>query len=132
MKPLDKSTWGKLFSSGEIRPQPWIHIKFSTILDEIMSWAALYLLRRIILTESMTVEFIKPVIIGETMEAGGGVLELKGRRDAIIEGVITNSAEQVCARSTGIFKTFSPAVAQRLKIADDAMLKWFESLFGSR
>jgi hypothetical protein len=93
MKPLDKSTWGKLFSSGEIRPQPWIHIKFSTILDEIMSWAALYLLRRIILTESMTVEFIKPVIIGETMEAGGGVLELKGRRDAIIEGVITNSAE---------------------------------------
>jgi hypothetical protein len=65
----------------------------STILDEIMSWAALYLLRRIILTESMTVEFIKPVIIGETMEAGGGVLELKGRRDAIIEGVITNSAE---------------------------------------
>jgi hypothetical protein len=97
-----------------------------------MSWAALYLLRRIILTESMTVEFIKPVIIGETMEAEGRVLELKGRRDAIIEGVITNSAEQVCARSTGIFKTFSPAVAQRLKIADDAMLKWFESLFGSR
>ena len=34
----------------------------STILDEIMSWAAMYLLKRIVLTESMTVEFIKPVI----------------------------------------------------------------------
>jgi hypothetical protein len=57
------------------------------------------------------------------------VLELKGKRDAIIEGVITNSAEKVCARSTATFKTFSPAVAKRLKIADDAMLNWFESLF---
>jgi uncharacterized protein (TIGR00369 family) len=101
----------------------------STILDEIMSWAAMYLLKRIVLTESMTVEFVKPVIISEIMEAEGKVLELKGKRDAIIEGVITNSAEKVCARSTGTFKTFSPAVAKRLKIADDAMLNWFESLF---
>jgi uncharacterized protein (TIGR00369 family) len=69
----------------------------STILDEIMSWAAMYLLKRIVLTESMTVEFMKPVIISETMETEGRVLELKGKRDAIIEGVITNSAEKVCA-----------------------------------
>ena len=101
----------------------------STILDEIMSWAALYLLKQITLTQSMTVEFIKPVPISEIMEAEGSVLELKGRRDAVIEGVIYNSDGKVCARSTGMFKVFSPAVAKRLRIADDPMLQWFESLF---
>lgn len=101
----------------------------STILDEIMSWAALYLLKQITLTQSMTVEFIKPVPISEIMEAEGSVLELKGKRDAVIEGVIYNSDGKVCARSTGMFKVFSPAVAKRLRIADDPMLQWFESLF---
>ena len=101
----------------------------STILDEIMSWAALYLLKRITLTQSMTVEFIKPVTISETMEAEGKVLEVKGKRDAVVEGVIYNADGKVCARSTGTFKVFSPAVAKRLKIADDEMLQWFESLF---
>ena len=104
----------------------------STILDEIMSWSAMYLLKRITLPQSMTVEFIKSVIISEILEAEGSVLEMRGRRDAIIEGVITNSAEKVCARSTATFKTFSPAVAKRLKIADDKMLQWFESLFELR
>lgn len=101
----------------------------STILDEIMSWAALYLLKRITLTQAMTVEFIKPVPISEIMEAEGRVLELKGKRDAVLEGVIYSSGGKVCARSTGTFKVFSPAVAKRLRIADDAMLQWFESLF---
>ena len=101
----------------------------SAILDETMSWAAIYLLKNITLTQSMTFEFIKPVSISETMEAKGRVLELKGKRDAIIEGIVYNSDEKVCARSTGVFKVFSPAVAKRLRIANEEMLSWFENLF---
>ncbi len=104
----------------------------STILDETMSWAAMYLLKRVSLTQTMSVEFIKPVIIGTLMEAESSVVELQGRRDAIIEGVLTNAEGQVCATSRGTFKTFSPAVAKRLKIADDNLLDWFHSLFDKK
>jgi uncharacterized protein (TIGR00369 family) len=100
----------------------------STILDEVMSWAALYLLKRITLTQSMAVEFIKPVHIRTELEAEGNVLELKGKRDAVLEGLIYNSDGNVCARSTGKFKVFSPAVAKRLGIADEGSLEWFESI----
>ncbi len=104
----------------------------STILDETMSWAAMYLLKRVSLTQSMSVEFIKPVIMGTLMEAQSSVVELRGRRDAIIKGVLTDAEENVCARSTGTFKTFSPAIAKRLKIADDNLLEWFHSLFETK
>lgn len=100
----------------------------STILDEVMSWAALYLLKRITLTQSMIVEFIKPVHIHTELEAEGKVIELRGKRDAMLEGLIYNSDGNVCARSTGNFKVFSPAVAKRLKIADEQSLEWFESI----
>ena len=101
----------------------------STILDEVMSWTAMYLLKRVSLTQTMTVEFIKPVLISTVMEAEGRVVQLKGRRDALMKGVLTDADGKVCATSTGTFKTFSPAVAQRLKIADEGLLTWFESLF---
>ena len=101
----------------------------STILDETMSWAAMYLLKRVSLTQTMAVEFIKPVAIDTLMEAESSVVELQGRRDAIIKGVLTNADGKVCATSRGTFKTFSPAVAKRLKIADDNLLEWFHSLF---
>lgn len=104
----------------------------STILDETMSWAAMYLLKRVSLTQSMTVEYIKPVTISTLMEAESSVVELRGRRDAIIKGVLTDAEEKVCATSTGTFKTFSPAVAKRLKIADDNLLEWFDSLFETK
>ena len=104
----------------------------STILDEAMSWAAMYLLKRVSLTQTMSVEFIKPVIMGTVMEAESNVVELRGRRDAIIKGVLTNTEGKVCATSTGTFKTFSPAVAKRLRIADDNLLEWFQSLFEKR
>ena len=42
----------------------------STILDETMSWAAMVLLKRLSFTRKMTVEFLKTVAVGATMEAG--------------------------------------------------------------
>ena len=104
----------------------------STILDEIMSWTAMYLLKRVSLTQTMTVEFMKPVNISTLMEAEGRFVELEGRRDAVMKGFLYNSDGNVCAQSTGIFKTFSPAVAKRLKIADKNLLDWFDSLFESK
>ena len=101
----------------------------STILDETMGWATMYLLKCISLTQTLSVEFKKPVRTGGLMEVESRILELKGKREAIAEGVLTDADGEVCATSIGTFTTFSPAVAKRLKIADEPMLNWHYRLF---
>lgn len=46
-----------------------------------------------------------------------------------MEGRIYNKDEVCCARATGTFAVFSPAVAKRLSITDSESLKWFEEIF---
>ena len=53
----------------------------TTILDEIMSWSALHFLKRITMTKSMNIEFIKPVYIQQSLKAEGRVLEKTGKHD---------------------------------------------------
>lgn len=100
----------------------------STILDETMGWASMYLLECISLTQTLTVDFKKPIRACTLMEVESKVLELRGRREAILEGVLTDADGKVCATSMGTFTTFSPAVAKRLRIADDNMLEWYHRL----
>lgn len=103
----------------------------STILDEIMSWAAIHLLKRIALTQSISVEFIKPVLVGGELRAEGRVREAARPNDALTEGVIYDDRGDACTRATATFKVFSPAVARRLRIADEASIQWFERMFAS-
>jgi uncharacterized protein (TIGR00369 family) len=100
----------------------------STILDEIMGWAAIYLLKRFILTKSITVEFLKPVYMGGVLEAESKLLEVEGKHQATMEGVIFDAEGDVCARATADFAVFKPAVAKRLGIADERQLEWFSSI----
>jgi uncharacterized protein (TIGR00369 family) len=101
----------------------------STILDEIMSWAALYLLKRVPMTKSMTIDFIKPVYIASALNVQGTVANKISRHEVLMEGRIFNEADVCCAKATGKFAIFSPAVAKRLRITDDESLKWFEHIF---
>ena len=101
----------------------------STILDEIMSWATIHLLKQIPMTKSMSVDFIKPVYVGNPLTVQGSVLERTGRREALMEGKILNADDVCCARATGTFAVFSPAVARRLNITDEESLRWFEQVF---
>ena len=101
----------------------------STILDEIMSWAAIYLLNRVTLTKSMTIDFLKPMYVGQDLQARATVVEVKGRNEALMEGTLMNGDGIVCARSTGRLAIFSPEVARRLGIANEEHLKWFDEVF---
>ncbi|HEX5666185.1 MAG TPA: PaaI family thioesterase [Hyphomicrobium sp.] len=103
----------------------------STILDETMSWTAIHLLKRIVLTQSMTIEFLKPVRVASALESRGRVRETNGKNDAVLEAAITDAAGEVCARANAHFKVFSPAVARRLKIADEESIRWFEGIFNA-
>ena len=110
--------WDRLVHGGVI----------STILDEIMSWSGIYLLKQITMTKSMTVDFIKPVYINSDLKAEGKVLEKIGRHEALLEGSLYNAEGTLCARSKATFAIFSPAVAKRLGIARDEHLQWFEEI----
>jgi uncharacterized protein (TIGR00369 family) len=101
----------------------------TTILDEIMSWSAIYLLKRVPMTKSMTVDFLKPIYVGDQLRVEGTVSEKKGKHEALMEGRIYNKDDVCCASATGTFAVFSPAVAKRLSITDDESLKWFEQIF---
>jgi uncharacterized protein (TIGR00369 family) len=101
----------------------------STILDEIMSWSAIYLVKQVPMTKSMTVDFFKPTYVGNPLKAEGRVLDKKGKHEALIEGRIYNTDDVCCAGATGTFAVFSPAVAKRLSITDEESLQWFEQIF---
>jgi acyl-coenzyme A thioesterase PaaI-like protein len=87
----------------------------TTLLDEIMSWSAIYLLKRVPMTKSMTVDFLKPIYVGDPLRVEGTV--------------IYNKDDVCCTSAAGTFAVFSPAVAKRLSITDDESLKWFETIF---
>jgi acyl-coenzyme A thioesterase PaaI-like protein len=101
----------------------------SAILDETMSWAAMVLLKRLGFTLNMRVEFRKTVPVGATVEAESRILAVKDDREVVVEGVLSDADDTVCAVSEGTFRVFSPAVAKRLKIVDDRTLAWFHGLF---
>jgi len=102
----------------------------TTILDEIMSWTALHFIKRITMTKSMNIEFIKPVYIHNPLKAEGKVLEITGKHDAVMEGILYNDNGVACAKSTANFAIFSPKVAKRFGIADDNSLNFFANVFG--
>jgi uncharacterized protein (TIGR00369 family) len=101
----------------------------STILDEIMGWAGMYLLKRIALTKSMTVDFIKAVHIEEKLEAEARVIDFNGERNASIEGFLYNEKKELCAKAKGNFTTLSPKLAKRIGVmTDDDIREFFEPL----
>ncbi len=101
----------------------------TTILDEIMSWSAIHLLKRIALTQNIAVEFLKPVHVGGELRAEGRILETSAKNDAFTEGALYDAQGELCVRSKAAFKVFSPAIARRLGIADNETISWFEGIF---
>jgi len=102
----------------------------ATILDEIMGWSGIYLLKQFTVTKNMQIEFIKAAFVGDTLTAVGRVTDSDGKRNAEIDGVITNAAGEICASSKADFTMLSPKLAIRLGLVTaDQMKEFFEPLF---
>lgn len=104
--PEHLSGWNRLIHGGVL----------STVLDEVMSWAAIYTTKQMVMTRNMTIEFIKPIQIGDEITAQGRVCEIKGRHELEVEGTVSDRDQQLCARSIGNFATFTQKVAKRMGI----------------
>jgi len=100
----------------------------TTILDEIMGWTALHLLKRVTLTKALSVEFLKPVHVNRPLHAIGRVRELTGAREARLEAELFNGDGKLCTRAMGTFGLFTMDAVKKLKILDEEVLKTVEHL----
>jgi len=103
----------------------------SAILDEIMGRTAVYILNKLIMTKTMTVDFLKPVLIGKEMKAEGRVFEHKNDREALIEGFIYDDKEKLCAKAMGNFALFTPDVLLEKGIMDRDLINDLKRLFST-
>lgn len=101
----------------------------STICDEIMAWAAIYLTKRFILTRTMTTTFLKPVITGSALETFGYIKERVDERNALLAGEIYNSENELCAVSEGKFALFTPDHFKKLNIIPGRLLDQMSDMF---
>ena len=101
----------------------------STILDEIMSWAAIYLLKKVILTKQMTVSFLRPVTVGTRLRAEGRVKDAAAPREAVMEGLLYDDAETLCARAEGRYALLEPKIAARLNMMGPEALEDIQRIF---
>jgi len=97
----------------------------STMLDEIMGWSAIYQLRRIVMTKTMTVDFFKPVYIDDELRVEGRVIKQTNGREAILEGKIYKEEDILCAQTRGTFAVFTAKALTRLKIMPPEVLQGF-------
>lgn len=118
--PGHLSGWSNLVHGGII----------TTILDEIMGRAALQFVQKITLTKAISVEFLKPLYIGDELKAEGRLREVRSEREAVLKSCLYNSKGQLCAKGTGIFATFTPEALKELRIIDKKTLEGVESLIG--
>ena len=89
----------------------------STILDEVMSWAAIHLIKSIIVTRTMSVDFLKPVFIDQQLRAEARITEIRSRKEALLESQLYNHEKVLCASARGSFALLKPKVAEKLGIA---------------
>lgn len=101
----------------------------ATILDETMSWAAIHFFKKFILTQSMEIEFLKPVYIEEQVSSVASIKEELSSRKALLEAEILNKDNEVCARSKGKFVLFSPEKFKKMNIVPPDLLEEMEGVF---
>lgn len=97
----------------------------STILDEVMSWAAIHLIKSIIVTRVMNVEFLKPVFVDTPLTAEGRITEIRSRKEAMLQGDLYNQDSVLCASARGSFALLKPEVAEKLGIVGAEEIRFF-------
>lgn len=79
----------------------------ATILDETMGWSAIYLMKKVVLTKRLTVDFLKPTLVNQALFVEGRVADRPDDRHVVIQAEILTQDEEISARSEGLFTLFS-------------------------
>lgn len=99
----------------------------STIHDEMMSWTAIQLLRKMILTKSVTIDFLKPLFTGREIEARGRIHTEISAREAIVESSIFDDTGTCCSKGRGTFALITPEFARKQGVISEKAIQSFEA-----
>ncbi|MGW8193115.1 MAG: PaaI family thioesterase [Desulforhopalus sp.] len=116
--PVAMAGWDKTVHGGIL----------STILDEIMGWSVIYLFKKLGLTKSMTVNFIKPVWVNSRITVVGGAAQDPQGRTVAMVGEVYNEEDILCANATSEFAIIEPKLAVRLGVVGSEYMKMFEPI----
>jgi uncharacterized protein (TIGR00369 family) len=97
-----------------------------TILDEAMGWACLALARRLLLSKSIAVDFLRPVRSGQEIRVEGSVREMISDREAVMQGCIYDDRDEICARASSIVSLFTLDAARKTGTIDEELLRSLE------
>jgi acyl-CoA thioesterase FadM len=92
-----------------------------------MGWAAIHLLKLIVLTKTMTIDFIQPVFIDDELKAEARITKFDNDGEVIIDATLHNGHGELCTKSTGVFSCFPPDTIKKMGIMDDECLREFEN-----
>ena len=110
----------------------WAHMVHggivSTILDEAMGWAALAILKKLVLSKSISVDFLKPILTGQEIRVEGSVLELESERKGVMQACIYNDAEEVCAKSSSVVSLFTLEAIKEMGVLDTKIISALEQV----
>ena len=98
----------------------------TTILDEIMSWSAMHFLKKLVMTKSINITFIKSVMVGDSIKAVGRVLRQEHRHEAQMEGILLDKNGKECVKAEAVFAILPPKIANRLGISKEEYPDWFD------
>ncbi len=111
--------WGEVVHGGIV----------STMLDEAMGWACLYILQKLLLSKTLNVEFLKPVLTGKEIRVAGSVKSIDSERKAVMQGVIYDDANDLCARCSSTVSLFTLESIRKMGVLDERMLTHMEQSF---
>jgi acyl-coenzyme A thioesterase PaaI-like protein len=100
----------------------------STMLDEIMSWSAIHILKRFIMTKSIAVNFYIPIRLGDELIIEGEVGERISEREAVMKGRVLNREGIVCADSSGVFSLFTMEAVKKLGLSAEHSLETMKGI----
>lgn len=103
----------------------------STLLDETMSWGAIVLLRKYILTKSMTINYHRPVLVNEVLRIESEIKEHISDREGVMIGKIFNSKGELCVSSIGHFALMDKDYIKKLALVDDKEIDFYWEMFES-
>lgn len=117
--PEHTAGWKNLVHGGVI----------TTILDETMGWSAIFLLKRFVLTRSISIEFLKPAFVGTRVRAEGKLLDRRSEREAVLESSLLDAEGNLCARGKGTFAVFAPEAAMNRGIINEEGMADLQRIF---
>ncbi len=94
----------------------------STLLDEAMGWGAIVIMQKLLLSKTIEVEFISPILTNTEIRVEGSVLKVNSEREAVMQGRIYNKKNELCAKSSSLISLFAVETIRKMGVLDEEML----------